>query len=119
MNVSILKTNTISSTARNGLLKSILDRYIDYCAKNGNGKVYWYMKVIVIFPCVIMVPSIIAFHATGVSHEVYAGFCMLLFFSNVIAHISELSSRYYIPLYHISLAVMIFFPTITYLISNA
>jgi len=118
MSVSILTSNTINNSAGNGLLKSTLDRYLAYCDRKGKEKIYWYMKAIIIIPCVIMVPSIIAFHATGVPHEFYVGFCMLLFFSNIIAHIAELSSRYYIPLYHITLVIMISIPAITYIISN-
>jgi len=122
MNTSILKPKSVANkplktTFSIGIVKSVIDGYLDYCLAQGKEKVYWYMKAIIIIPCVIMVPSISAIYATGVPHEYYAGLCMFLFFANILAHVAQASSRLYIPLYHLTVVLMIAIPAVTYLIS--
>jgi len=63
-----------------------------------------------------MVPSIIAMHLNSSNYEWYIGLTMIIFFSNLIAYISEQKNTITIALYYFSIAVMIIIPTIFYLI---
>ena len=79
------------ATETHNTFTSVRNQYRQYCIEQNQDRIYWYMKAIIIIPCVIMVPSIIAFYLAGQNHEYYVGFCMVLFAFNLLAHISELT----------------------------
>ncbi len=92
------------------------ERYLTYADQQEDWKVYWYMKSIIVIPCVIMVPSIIAMASVIASFEWYVGITILLFFANIVVHIGEGKSRVYVPLYHLSILLMILIPFLTYIL---
>ena len=97
--------------------KSILTRYREYTARNNQERVLWYMKVILAIPCVFMVLSIIAMSMVTPNYVWFVGLNILLFFANVIAHVGQAKSTFYIPLYHATISLMILIPLIAYLLS--
>lgn len=107
-----------NSYSTGNIFTKLGEKYINYTIANSKERVFWYMKAIIIIPCVIMVPSIIIMYWFSSFHEIYAGLCMILFFSNIILHLANAESKIYIPFYHITIAIMFIFPSITYLISQ-
>ena len=97
--------------------KLLLNKYIASTEANNSEKVYWYMKVIIVIPCAVMVPTILLMQFLASSFVWFIGLTMILFFANVMIHLTDLKSAVYIPLYHISIVVMFIIPLITYLIS--
>jgi len=63
-----------------------------------------------------MVFSIIAMAEITPNYVWFVGVTIMLFYANVIAHIAQTKSRFYIPLYHATIATMILIPLITFLI---
>ena len=112
------RTNKTSNVNSKSLRQKLSDWYYDYIARQQTQKVYWYMKVIIVIPCVYMVLSIMAMAQLVDTFEYYAGFTMLLFYANVCVHIVGSKSRVYIPLYYFSLLLMILIPAITYFITQ-
>ncbi len=96
---------------------SLVKSYLANAEKQGNEKVVWFMKVIMVIPCVLMVPSIIFMSMITTSYIWFVGVTMALFFLNVIAHIGEIESKIYIPLYHATILLIILLPLITYIIT--
>jgi len=110
-------TKTPKQTPSLSLKKwNLWDRYIAYVVSKEKDKIFWYMKVIIAFPCVYMVGSILAMSYATTNFVWFIGLAMLLFFSNVIVHIAELKSRIFIPIYHLSILLLIIIPLITFLI---
>jgi len=96
---------------------SLWTRYIAYTDSKSNEGVVSFLKVILIIPCVFMVLSIMAMAEITPNYIWFVGVSMVLFFINVIAHIGETKSRFYIPLYHATLLLFILIPTIAYFVS--
>lgn len=108
----VVEQRSSSTNART----SLIDRYTNYADKQSDQKIYWYLKSIIILPSAVMVPGIIWMSMGTDNYIWFASLCVVLFFLNLLAHISEVKSRYYIPLYHLSIALMIIIPLITNLI---
>jgi len=94
-----------------------VERYQRFAKQQESLKVYWYMKAIIVIPCCIMVPSIIVMHSLLPSIEWFIGLSMIIFFSNLLVHISEQKTSLTIAVYYASIAVLLIIPLITYLIS--
>jgi len=93
-------------------------RYLDYCESQKNMKIYWYMKAIILLTCVYMVPSITIMAMATEYYIYYVGLSMALFFTNVLAHITGLSSKYYVPIYHGTTLLMIIVPLVTLILGT-
>jgi len=116
--VFLQKTKTRNSKSKSSKTSiGIIDQYKAYCLSQGSEKMSWYMKTIIVIPCVIMVPSIIGMTMVRGNSEYYIALCMLLFFSNMLIHIAQFSSKYYVPMYHLTISLMIAIPFISYLVS--
>lgn len=96
--------------------KSLWTTYLEYADSKANEGVLWYMKVILAIPCVFMVLSIFAMAMLTPNFVWFAGLSILLFYANVMAHIANAKSRFFIPLYHATILILILIPTITYFI---
>jgi len=96
--------------------KLLLNKYLEYITLHSKEQIYWYMKVIIVIPCVVMVPTISVMQVCTPHFVWFIGLCMVFFFSNIIVHVAETTSRVYIPLYHLSITVMILIPLVTYII---
>ena len=94
----------------------LIDNYFTYINSDKQQQVFWFLKAIIIIPCLIMVPSIMIMHAAVGNHIPFVGICMILFFLNVVVHIAEVKSKYYIPVYHFSVLIMILVPLIASII---
>ncbi len=75
------------------------------------------MKVIMVFPCVIMVPMIFVMAMATPNYVWFVALTILLFYANVVAHIAGAKSTLYVPLYYVSMSIMILIPIFTYLIN--
>ena len=95
---------------------SLLKRYIAYTAREQKNSFYWYILSILVFPCVVMVPTIFAMGMVTTSYVWFISLSVLLFYSNMIAHIGDAKSTFFVPLYHINVAIMMLIPFVTYLI---
>jgi len=91
----------------------LFEWYMAYADRQAKLSMLWYMKVILIIPCVIMVPAIFFMAFATPNFVWFIGLSVLLFFSNIIAFISETESRFYIPLYHGTIAILFIIPLIT------
>ncbi len=98
--------------------QSLIARYNNYVAQQEALKVYHYLVVIIIIPCVYMTTSIIAMAAMVDWFVYFIAFTMVLFFANVIVHIGEGKSKVFIPLFHITTFLFIAIPAITYLLTQ-
>jgi len=116
---SITVNKQLKETNRNreSVFKAIKSNYLAYADNQSDAKIYWYMKAIIVIPCVIMVPAILAMSSMVENFEWFVGFTMLTFFSNIMIHIAQLGSKIYVPWYHASIAIMILIPSITYFFS--
>ncbi len=109
------KRNTDTSKSTR---KGLLSRYMDFAIAQEKEKIYWYMKAIIIIPCVIMVPTIFLMRAATEDYVTFVGLAMALFFLNVMVHIAGAKSKIFVPVYHLSIALMILIPSISYLITQ-
>jgi len=98
------------------ILVQLKARYLDYCESQKNMKIYWYMKAIIILTGVYMVPSITVMAIATDYYVYYVGLAMILFYTNLLAHITGLGSKYFIPIYHGTILLMIFIPIVTLMI---
>jgi len=96
--------------------KSLWTKYLEYADSKANESVLWYMKVILAIPCIFMVFSIFAMAMLTPNYVWFVGLCIMLFYGNIMAHIANTKSRFFIPLYHATILIMILIPTITYFI---
>lgn len=118
--MATISTNAIKeikTTKKVVVKKSLWTKYLEYADSKANEGVLWYLKVILAIPCVFMVFSIFAMAMITPNYVWFVGVCIMLFYANVIAHIGEAKSRFFIPLYHATILVMILIPTITYFLS--
>jgi len=113
-----LKNPSQYQTKPQSTLAQLKSRYIDYCDSQQQMKIYWYMKAIILLTCVFMVPSIIAMAMATDLYVYYVGFTMVLFYTNVLAHITGLSSKYFVPIYHLTCLTMVLVPLLTILIGG-
>ena len=93
---------------------SLLNRYVAYTKKQQAHSVYWYMLTIMIFTCGVMIPSIFIMGKITANYEWFMSFSVLLFYANVMAHIGETKSTFFVPLYHLTTLFMILVPLVTY-----
>jgi len=89
-------------------------KYLEFALQQKGQEVYWYLKAIIIIPCVIMVPMIILMQISTPDYIWFVGLSMILFFTNVIVHIAQLSSSIYVPVYHLSVLIMILIPVLNF-----
>jgi len=111
----INNSTQLQSKPKSSLAK-LKTRYLDYCESQQKMKVYWYMKAIILLTCVYMVPSIIVMAMATDYFIYYVGLTMVLFFTNVLAHITDLNSTYYVPIYQGTCLLMILIPIVTILV---
>jgi len=112
-----IKNRHSVTTPKAKLSNPIWNRYMTFAEKQEKEKVVWYLKGIIIIPCAIMVPSIYIMAMLTTNYVWFIGLTMVLFFANVIAHIGETKSTFYVPLYHASIAIMILIPLIKFLLT--
>lgn len=95
--------------------KSFWTKYLEYADSKADVGVLWYLKVILAIPCVFMVFSIFAMAMLTPNYVWFVGLTIMLFYANVMAHIANTKSRFFIPLYHATILILILTPAITYL----
>lgn len=93
------------------------DSYLAFAERQSNLKVVWFLKVIMVIPCVLMVPTIFLMAMITPNYLWFVGVTMVIFFANVITHIGEAKSTVYVPLYHLSILIMLILPLIIYLLN--
>jgi len=113
--ISISKTGTLTTEKTKSI--SLIKRYVAYTAGEQKNSFYWYILSILVFPCVVMVPTIFVMEMVTASYVWFISLSVILFYSNMIAHIGGAKSTFFVPLYHINVAIMVLIPFITYLIS--
>lgn len=95
----------------------IKERYLQYAEQQGNNRLVWYCKALLVLPCAVMVPmAIVMMHLTP-TYAWYMGLLILLLFTNVIAHVAQVSGRIFIPIYHATITTMVLIPLVTYLLT--
>jgi len=95
----------------------ILKKYRAYAAAQEKLGIYWYLKAVIVIPCCIMVPSIILMEMSTPNFVWFIGLSMILFFSNIMVHIAEFKSTVTVPVYHLSIAIMLIIPIISYFLN--
>jgi len=113
----INKAATKTTSATKKTKANLWERYIAYAASKNDERVLWYMKAVMVIPCVIMVPTIIAMSMVTENYLWFIGLTIILFYSNITAHIGGAKNTLYIPMYHASIAIMVLLPIIVYLFS--
>jgi len=96
---------------------SLIDRYVAYTKGEQKHSFYWYILSILIFPCIVMVPTIFVMEMVTANYVWFISLSVILFYSNMIAHIGGAKSTFFVPLYHATVAIMVLIPFITYLIT--
>lgn len=117
ISTSIINKRDTTSIKKRNEIKSIWARYIAYAASRKNERVLWFLKSIMIIPCVVMIPAIYLMAMATPNYIWFIGLTIILFYTNVVAHIADLKNTVYIPLYHITIAIMVLIPIIAYLIA--
>lgn len=117
----MITTITATATASNQRQKTpsinLIALYKNYVLSNSKENIYWYMKAIVLIPCLYMVPAITLMHLALPGNYIwFVALCMALFFLNVIVHMIQTKSTVYIPIYHLSTSVIVLLPIISYCI---
>ena len=115
--IQLKQTNSLQSSKTTETKTNIIKKYLDFAEAQGPQKVFWYLKAIIIIPTVFMVPSIMVMYFYSNIYVVYVGLCMMLFFTNLVLHLAEAGGRTFVPFYHITLSLMVLFPSIAYLLS--
>jgi len=100
------------------LFSSMVNAYRDYAVSQSKLRMLWYLKVILIIPCVVMVPSIFVMSWATDHYVWFIGFTVVLFFTNLAAYISETKSTFFVPLYHATILTLILVPFITLFLNS-
>jgi len=95
----------------------LLNKYIAYAASKEKYAFYWYLYSIIIFPCVVMIPTIFVYGMLTDHYVWFIALSVLLFYANVIAHIVGAKSTFYVPLFHLTTFIMVIVPLITLLMN--
>jgi len=111
-----LKNTAHYSTEKKSHFAKLKAKYIAYCVAEQRMHIYWYLKAIIIITCVYMVPSIIVMALATDYYVYYIGLTIILFYSNMLAHISGLKSKHFVPIYHLTCLIMVLTPMITLLL---
>jgi len=90
--------------------------YNDIIHQADDESIVWYIKSVIVIPCVFMVLSILAMHYITDNFVWFVALSMFLFFANVLIHIVGLKAKYFVPLYYSTALVLFAIPLITYLI---
>lgn len=102
--------------AQANFFERVWNNYLENAEKEGDNRVLWYGKTLLVLPCGFMVPMVIAMmFLTPTFHTYYIGLLILLLFSNVVIHVAQLSGRIFVPFYHATIAIMLTIPLVTYL----
>lgn len=96
---------------------TFLTRYWAYAEKAQEENVFWFLKTIMVIPCVVMIPAIFAMAMITPHYVWFVGLTVLLFFANVIAHIGGAKGNLFVPLYHATIGILFLIPLVTYLIT--
>lgn len=121
--MTVLTKNFIESRSVDRSIKkakpkiSLWDRYMTYAKSKEEERIYWYMKVIIAIPCVVMVPAIFLMAMATPNYIWFVGLSIILFFGNVISFIAEVKSTTFVPLFHITAFILFLIPIITSLIN--
>jgi len=107
----------INTTAETTKRIPLLSKYIAYAAAQEKHSFYWYLYSIMLFPCVVMIPTIFVYGLLTDHYVWFIGLSVLLFYANVIAHIGETKSTFYVPLFHLTTFIMVIIPLVTLLMS--
>lgn len=114
---NFLKKEQLEGSVPSNPFKALYTQYLAYAKRQEKISMVWYMQVIMVIPCVIMVPTIILMSMATANYIWFVGLTILLFFANVIAFIAGTKSTTYVPLYHASILIMILIPIITNLLN--
>jgi len=119
--MSIITNNTpINSrwivTPKFNLSFPFWNMYLEYARRQSQESILWYLKVVIIIPCVLMVPAIIFMSMAMDQYIWFVGLTVSLFFINLISHIVGAQSTFFVPLYHLTVLAMILIPGIAYMI---
>ena len=112
--ISISKTNNVVKEKAKSI--SLYNRYLAYIESQQKESFYWYILSILVFPCVVMVPTIFVMEMVTTSYVWFISLSVLLFYSNMMAHIGGAKSTVFVPLYHATVTIMVLIPFITYLV---
>ncbi len=112
----LLKRKQVERTEQSSRV-NLRERYMAYAKRQEKMNIVWYLKVVIFIPCVIMVPSIFLMAMATDLYIWFVGLSILLFFTNVIAYIAETKSTFYVPLYHLTILIMILIPLILNLLN--
>jgi len=95
---------------------NLLSRYIAFAEREEKMRIVWYFKTLLILTCGIMIPTVIAMAAVTTNYLWFVGLSILLFYANMLLHVSGAKSRFFVPFYHTTIALMVLIPLVTYLI---
>lgn len=91
--------------------------YKTFVATQESNRMVWFVYVILVLPCAIMVPAFCFLYLVGASNVWFAGFAVLLFFVNLILHVAETKSKIYVPVFHATVATIILISITLFLFS--
>ncbi len=100
-----------------GEQQSLWSKYMSYAESKDEDRIFWYMNVVITIPCVFMVGSIVAMSYLTPDFIWFVALGMLMFFTNVILHISEAKAKLFVPVYQATIAIMTIIPFLTYLMT--
>lgn len=110
-------TTTTKPQTNSSFFQQQLDKYMNHADKQSQNRLVWYAKTLLVLPCGFMVPLVILMlHLTTSAHTLYIGLLILLLFMNVVAHVAQVSGRIFVPMYHVTIAIMLLIPFVTYLL---
>jgi len=111
--MDITRNLTRSKTERLG----VLNKYVKYAKAQENRKVYWYSMTLIVFPLILMVPTIFLMRYATDNFVWFISFTMVIFYANMMAHIGESKSTFFVPLFHLSVLLIIGIPLVTLLLN--
>lgn len=97
--------------------QNLWSKYLNFIQNKEDERVIWYMKLIIAFPCVVMVISIYLMAMLTPNYIWFVVLNMALFFLNIILHIAETKSKVFIPVFHLSISIICFILVSTYFLS--
>lgn len=96
---------------------NLLERYMTFAERAEKMRIVWYFKTLLVLTCVIMIPAVMLMAAATPNYLWFVGMSILLFYANVLLHVSGAKSKFFVPFYHATIAFMVLIPLITYFIS--
>lgn len=111
------KTTQSTTTTTTHQSKGIVQRYLDFCDRQMEHRITWFLFPALILPCLFMSSAIyFMLNYGGVGFPIFLFVSMLLFIGGMVATVGNLTTRVTVSLFIIAVIWNIGFPAVSILL---